>query len=675
MNQIKKNSIKFLASALLAVFLFDPVPHASGAQTNVVQEKIIFAVKNQDDIANLSSQYNLANQKQLYGSGQLGNVYTAFADSSSIKILNKDPRIEYAESDGKISASDLGISQMITTNDPFFTTDSNAEDKQWYLQKIHVPDAWSYSKGSASVIVAVVDTGIHATHLDLNDGRIVAGYNVIANAAIPSDSDSDDNGHGTAVAGVIGAIPNNGKGIAGINWVTQIMPVKVLDASGTGELSTISAGIVWAADHSASIINLSLGGSGFPNNATLANAIAYAFNKGVLVVAAAGNDTANQGLNLDTDPVYPVCADNGQNMVLGVAASDFLDRKAAFSNFGINCVDITAPGKKILTTAYLPSDPSDDILIYASGTSLATPVVVGVAALIKAQNPSYTNVQIRDLILKTADNIDSLNQDNCLGTSCNGFLGKGRINALSAIQPQPILNESLVRETSTGNIYLVSGGVKHYVSPFVLSQKYPSAQIMFEPGNQLTNYTLGSAIAPNTGTLIKGQTDPTVYYIDNGLKRPLTYLVFVSRNLSFANVQILPEPDVSAIPLGDWYWPPDKTLVLIKGNPTVYVMDQGVARPTTYFVFTQRKLSFAKVISVTPDEFSHVPRPKDIYWLAPLDGTLVKSSSSATVYVIENGSKHGISGTAFAARKYKFGNIKTLPQAEMDVIAPGDPIL
>src|SRR6185436_7864531 len=98
----------------------------------------------------------------------------------------------------------------------------------------------------------------------------------------------------------------------------------------------------------ASIINLSLGGSGFPNNATMANAIAYAYNKNVLIVAAAGNDTASLGLNLDTNPVYPVCADNGQNMVLGVAASDFQDHKAAFSNFGIQCVDITAPGKKIL---------------------------------------------------------------------------------------------------------------------------------------------------------------------------------------------------------------------------------------------------------------------------------------------------------------------------------------
>src|SRR5581483_11613207 len=105
---------------------------------------------------------------------------------------------------------------------------------------------------------------------------------------------------------------------------------------------------------------------------------------------------------------------------------------------------------------------------------------------------------------------------------------------------------------------------------------------------------------------------------------PLTYLVFVSRGFSFGNVKTLSEPDVLSIPLGDWYWPPDKTLVLIKGNPTVYVMDSGVARPTTYFVFTQRKLSFAKVISVTAEEFSHVPKPPDKFWLAPLDGTLVK---------------------------------------------------
>ncbi|MBX4205526.1 MAG: S8 family serine peptidase [Candidatus Doudnabacteria bacterium] len=672
MESQKTIYFKFFAAIMLAVFLYVPQPQSTQAAN---KEKIILSLKELQDLGTVSESFDLQNLKPLY-SGKLGaNLFSGEITVSNFSRIKADARIEYTEPDLQVSAVQISTVPQITTNDPFFTTEVSLEDKQWYLAKIRVPEAWFYAKGSGSVVVAVVDTGIHASHLDLNDGRVISGHDMLVDKDIAFNSDSDDNGHGTAVSGVIGAIPNNQKGLAGINWNVSIMPVKALDASGNGELSDISAGIIWAADHGANIINLSLGGSGFPNNITMANAISYAFGKGVLIVAAAGNDTANQGANLDTNPVYPVCADNGQNMVLGVAASDNLDRKATFSNFGINCVDITAPGKKILTTAFLPSDPSNNILIYASGTSLATPVVAGVAALIKAQNPNYTNIQIRNLILKTADNIDALNQDNCLGTSCNGFLGKGRINALLALQPLPILSDTLVRELGTGNIYLVSGGSKHFVSVFVLNQKYKGMIVVDETPGQLANYPNGTAIAPATGTLVKGQTDATVYYIDNGVRRPLTYLVFVSRKFSFANIQVLSEPDLAAIPLADWYWPPDGTLVLIKGNPTVYVMDQQVVRPVTYFVFTQRKLSFTKVISVTPDEFSHVPKAPDAYWLAPLEGTLVKTAANATVFVIENGAAHAVSGPVFLARKYKFSSIKVLPQAEMDVIKPGEAIL
>jgi hypothetical protein len=181
-------------------------------------------------------------------------------------------------------------------------------------------------------------------------------------------------------------------------------------------------------------------------------------------------------------------------------------------------------------------------------------------------------------------------------------------------------------------------------------------------------------LPPLDGTLIKAQSDATVYFVSNGNKLPLNYLVFVSRNFSFANVKTLPDADANTIPTGGWYWPPDGTLVLIKGDPTVYVMDKQVARPVTYFVFSQRKLSFSKVVTVTTDEFSHIPRPQDSFWLPPLDGTLIKSAANATVYVMENGVKRPLSSNAFIIRKYSFKNIKVLPQAEVDVIQPGDPI-
>ena len=675
MSFVKQSKFKLLSSGLLPIFLFmaaAPVlatPKASGTDPVAV----LFGVQSAAD--ELLSKYNLDSAQIIFDKHGLPKTYKASVSAEQYLKMRSDPGFSYVELNSKVFASQLSITPLVTTNDPFFTT-SLIEDRQWYLPKIKIPEAWQFSKGSFNVKVAVIDTGIHASHLDLNDGRVVEGFDVTKGRPILGNTNSDDNGHGTAVAGVIGAIPNNSRGVAGVNWNVSIMPVKALNSDGTGDIGAVAQAIVWAADNGASIINLSLGGPGFGNDQTLNNSIIYAFNKGALIISAAGNDLADQGVNLDTSPVYPVCSDGGSNMVIGVAASDINDRKASFSNFSINCVDIVAPGKKIVTTAFLPSDPSNNILIYGSGTSLATPIVSGVAALLKASNPSLSNAQIRDIILKTADNIDPLNQDNCLNSSCNGFLGKGRINAFSALTPTPILSGSLVREAATGRIYQVAGGVKRYVSDFVFRQRgFVAANVINESSNQLVNYTPGPALPPLEGTLIKAQTDPTVYVIHQEFKRPLTYLVFQSRNYSFANVQVLPDADVNAMTAGDWYWPPDGTMVLIKGNPTVYVMHEQLARPTTYFVFIQRKLSFARVVSVTADEFSHIPRPKDPYWLPPLEGTLIKAQTDPTVFVVENGTRRALSGQAFIARGYRFANIKTLPDAEVAVIAPGQPIL
>ncbi|MGE5392307.1 MAG: S8 family serine peptidase [Candidatus Saccharibacteria bacterium] len=652
------------------------VPGVPIAEASLSSGPVRIIVSTRGGSDGLERDYPIRDFKPLLpGLPEADGLFVGITDSSVLARLKTDSRVEYAEADGSVAASSISVQALTTADDPFFTTDSSQEDKQWYLPKIKLPDAWGYGTGSNSVTVAIVDTGIHAQHIELNDGRVVEGYNVLSGQTIPANSSSDDNGHGTAVAGVIGAIPNNGKGIAGVDWHVNLMPVKALEADGTGVVSSVAAAILWAADHGADIINLSLGGQSFGNDLTLNNAIVYAHNKGAVIVAAGGNDSADNGLNLDTNPVYPVCSDAGSNLIIGVAATDFQDKKAAFSNFGINCIDISAPGKKILTTAFLPSDPSNNVLIYGSGTSLAAPIVSGVAALLKSNNPGLTNDDIRNIILKTADNIDALNQTNCLGSSCNGFLGKGRINALSALSPQPLLDGSLVREAETGKTYLISGGVKRYVSNFVFNQRgFSQDSVAAETNGQLANYQFGQALPPLNGTLIKGQLDPIVYVIDNGVKRPLTYYIFVSRGFRFSDVKTLPEPDVNVIETGEWYWPPDGTMVLIKDNPTVYVMDQSVRRPVTYFVFTQRKLSFARVIRVTTDEFSHLPVPPDAYWLPPLDGTLVKSANNPTVYLLQNGRRSAVSYEAFVARNLRFGSIVTIPQAELDVIEPGPEI-
>jgi hypothetical protein len=661
-REIKKNILILGITLPFFLLLFSS---QSGIFNNTEQE-IILALKEDVHISSIQADYSLHNLKLVFSeNSKFSHIYSASVLSSKLGGLADDDRVVYVESDTVIHAS------IITANDTFFTTNDTDENNQWYLAKMQIPEAWEFARGT-SVKVAVIDTGIHASHIELNDGRVINGFNAINATAILSNRNSDDNGHGTAVAGVIGAIPNNNKGLAGINWNVRLMPVKALDSEGTGLVSAVSNGIVWAVDNGADIINLSLGGPGFAANQTLNGAIKYAYDNDVLIVAAAGNDLVDQGANLDTNPVFPICSDQGKNMILGVAATDVNDRKADFSNFSINCIDISAPGKKILTTAFIPSDPADNILIYGSGTSLATPMVSGVAALIKSRDVSLSSNQIRDILLQSVDDISAFNRDNCLGTSCNGFLGSGRLNALKALTPTSISDGDLVRELSTNKIFLVSAGVKSYISNFVFSQRgFNLAEVTTETNGGLNKFIEGPPLLPLEGTLIKAENNPTVYVIHENVKRPLTFLVFNSRKFSFADVKAIPAFDVSVIPEGDWYWPPDGTMVLIKGNPTVYVMDQEVRRAVTFFVFTQRNLSFSNVVTVTADEFLHIPSPNDLFWLAPVDGTLIKSDVDATVYIIENQTRRGLTGLAFSNRGLSFGKIVTLPQAEIDVIALG----
>jgi len=671
-KKIRKIFSKIILGIFLPVFLLAPI--FSFAQNSAYTINVIFSLNNKIGISDVLNKYQLDAKKVYFSKSiALNGVYKASVGTDVFDQMKNDNSFQYVEEDSKVQAATITISQ--TASDPFFTMDPTAIDKQWYLAKTRVPDAWDYSKGDKNVVVAVVDTGIHASHIELNDGRIIDGFDVLTGTAIGLGADSDDNGHGTAVAGVIGAIPNNGMGIAGIDWNVKIMPVKVLAADGTGEISDVSAGIVWATDHGANIINLSLGGQGFTADATLSNAITYAYNKGVLIVAASGNDAQDNGRNLDVNPVYPVCNDNGLNMVIGVAATDENDQKAAFSDYGSHCIDISAPGKKIITAAFLPTDPANNILIYGSGTSLATPIVSGIAALIKSSNMNLSNVEIRDILLNTSDNINELNQTNCAGGSCNGFLGKGRVNAFSAIVPKPISEGSLFREIVTDNIFIVSGGVKRLVSDYVFKERGFSADsVIVDMTNQLSHVPDGLPLPPLDGTLIKAQSDPTVFIINQEMKRPLTSLVFKSRGYRFSNVATLPDSEVALYQTGDWYWPPDGTLVLVSGNPTVYVMDKGVRRPVTFFVFNQRHLSFSKVASVTADEFIHIPLPPDLFWLPPLDNTLIKSGADPGIYLIESGTKRLLSLNAFLSKGYSFSNVKVLPESEMDVIVTGTTI-
>lgn len=666
--QVKLNKIQILLSMALTMLVLAPFSAFGQAleQPKFIQTVIGFKEGVPAEEFALRYGLNLTVVFPETKNEKFAQVYKGEVPANIFSAIQNADEVEYIESDQTVKAL------AITTSDPFFTLDDTDENLQWYLSKARITDAWNFSKSDSSIIVAVVDTGIHAEHIELNDGRVGEGYNALINQPIFSNSNSDDNGHGTSVAGIIGAIPDNLRGIAGVAWEVQLMPIKALSADGTGDLSAVAAGVVWATDHGADIINLSLGGTSFVNGKVLADAITYAYDHGVFIVAAAGNDHKQQGLNLDQEPSYPVCADNGRNMVFGVAATDVNDQRAAFSDYGFNCIDISAPGKRILTTAYFPEDPSDNVLIYGSGTSMAAPVVAGIAALIKFANPEYTNLDIQNALARTADDIYPLNQNSCALTSCNGFLGKGRINAFAAVRPEPIPNAGMVRENSTGNIYIVAGGVKRLVTNFVFTQRgFKASNVSAEVGGQLKSYTTGDVLLPLEGSLIKSPNNSTVYVIHGEVIRPVSYTTFQSRGYNFGAVRTVPESEMVMFPLGGWYWPPDGTSVVVEGQPLVYVMDQSVARPTTLFSFMSRKLSFSRVIKISRAEFSSLPLAQDSYWLTPANGTLVKSEIGETVYVIEEGSKRALSLPVFTARKYNFNNIKTLPQAEIDVIVLG----
>ncbi|WP_256795733.1 S8 family serine peptidase [Terrabacter sp. Ter38] len=273
--------------------------------------------------------------------------------------LEKDPTVAEVTLDYVRTAS-------ATPNDPGYPS-------QPYLSTVRVPAAWDRSKGSSSMVVAVVDSGVNGLHPDLA-GRVLAGYDATTNSSIPAGAPSDDFGHGSMVAGLIGAATNNGLGIAGVAWNARILPVRVLDGAGSGTDTDVIEGVTWAANKGAKVINLSLGG---PNDSpALHEAIRYAVGKGAVVVAAAGNSGA-------LEPMYPAA----YSEAFAVAATDNQARLTDFSTFG-PWVDLAAPGFDIVSTGL------DADYYTASGTSFSAPIVSGVAALVRTQSPTLTPAQV-----------------------------------------------------------------------------------------------------------------------------------------------------------------------------------------------------------------------------------------------------------------------------------------
>lgn len=272
---------------------------------------------------------------------------------------------------------------------------------QWNLPIIETLKGWTIEKGSADVPIAVVDTGVDLGHPDLA-ARLGKGINIIREGSDPQD----DVGHGTHVAGIISAMVNNQEGVAGMTWNNPVMPVKVLDASGSGSTYDVAMGIIWAADNGAKVINLSLGN--YADAQFLHDAIRYAYDKDVVLVAASGNDNTEQ-------PGYPAAYPE----VLAVAATDANRNKASFSNYG-DYIDVAAPGVGIASTY------PDNQYAALSGTSMASPHVAALAALIRSVNPALTNKEVMDILRQSAEDIGPPGKDI--------YFGYGQIDVRRALQ-------------------------------------------------------------------------------------------------------------------------------------------------------------------------------------------------------------------------------------------------
>jgi thermitase len=292
-----------------------------------------------------------------------------------------------------------------------FTCNDPLSSQQWGLTRIQAAQAWAIATPQRTVYLAIIDTGVDATHPDLAQrvrrysNGTVYGYNTQLNNA----NTHDFHGHGTHCAGIAAAHTGNGVGIAGVASTApvQIMPVKVLNDQGIGTMTDVARGIIWAADNGAHVLSLSLGGNA--GTQQLADAVNYAWNRGCVVVAAAGNNGSNA-------PFYPAAYENA----LAVAASDPNDRLTDFSQYG-TWVDIAAPGSSILSTV-----PGNRYEAW-SGTSMACPHVAGAAALIWSCVPSLTNQQLRLALENNADPV----QPYWFGGIGEG---KGRLNLYRALQ-------------------------------------------------------------------------------------------------------------------------------------------------------------------------------------------------------------------------------------------------
>lgn len=295
----------------------------------------------------------------------------------------------------------------LVPNDPSYPS-------QWHLSTIQAASAWDFTTGSVNVPIAIIDSGVDSTHPDLSS-KVIAGWSFLTGTSVTSDV----LGHGTAVSGTAAAASDNGVGVTGVAWANPIMPLVVLNSSDSANYSDIASAITYAANHGVRVINISIGG--FGSSSTVQSAVDYAWSKGAVIFAAAGNYSSST-------PVYPAACNN----VVAVSSTESNDTLSSFSSFG-SWVSLSAPGNYIMTT----NNGGGYGQWY--GTSFASPVAAGVAALALSLRPSLSNSALVSLLEQNSDDLGAPGFDPSFGW--------GRVNAYKVVSAAASLGTDTIPPT------------------------------------------------------------------------------------------------------------------------------------------------------------------------------------------------------------------------------------
>lgn len=402
--------------------------------------------------------------------------------------------------------------------------DDPAYSVLWGLPEIKAPEAWDIKNGNSNVIVGIVDTGVDLGHEDLK-GNVIKGINTVEGTNDPND----DHGHGTHVAGTVGAVTNNGIGISSVSWGTKLLAIKSCDQNGDCKTSDVSRGIEYAVDRGAKIVNISVAGEGSCNG-TYNDIISYAKEKGVLLVVAAGNGINGNGVNAGKW-IPASCKE-----IFTVGALGPEGKRASYSNFG-NVLSIAAPGgdrggNACTENTCILSTSNNNSYSLRQGTSMAAPQVSGVAALLLSYNPRLSVSQIKSCITQSGDKILS---GHYIGNKLNAEKALSRCKA--SISPTPIQKvEDLGDLSISGIVYVDTNGNESYDSS---ERPLVGAQVI------LSGFASESVLSNSTGRYIFPGLQPGFYTLSVSVGgESAGNLYDVSLRDIFPNVQInLPIPE------------------------------------------------------------------------------------------------------------------------------------